>query len=185
MFFAHFSPCPHYWNEEGLEEAQTKAVIIPFDNALSLFGGNPIVNTRPSRPRFDPVILNLTITFEEPIPASLVSNAPFNPFLFADGDRTREIHLRNYSPTDLAGSTFFNAADDNTDFAISKTYSNPSNIPWAINLIHNFRFPTEETRIDQAYNYFVPWGQSKGLSYSDWYKDNNGYRNVQKIIFMD
>ncbi len=172
-------------DEKGLEVGQSNAVIIPFDNALSLFGGHSIVNTRPTHARFDPVTLSVTVHFQNPVDAALLSAPPYNPFVFVNGDRGREIHLKNKLPTDLANPEYFKSEDDLTDLSINKTYTNEENIPWAINLIHNFRFPTEQTRIDKGYNYFVTWGKSNGVSYQDWYKDNSGYRNVQKLIYLD
>ena len=172
-------------NDQGLEEGHGKAVIIPFDNAQSLFGGNAIVNTRPNHIKYDPVSVNMIIHFTLPIDASLLNNAPYNPFMFIQGDRGREVHLKNYPPTSLADHSHFQTEDDLTNLGDGKTYTNEENIPWAINMIHNFRFPTESTRIDKAYNYFNSWGRSNGASYQDWYTDANGYRNTNKIMFIN
>ncbi|MEM8896098.1 MAG: LruC domain-containing protein [Bacteroidota bacterium] len=172
-------------NGQGLEEGHSNAVIIPFDNAQSLFGGNSIVNTRPNHVQYDPVSVNIIVHFTAPIDASLLNNAPYNPFMFIQGDRGREVHLKNYNPTSLADHSHFQTEDDITDIGIANTYINDENIPWAINMIHNFRFPTESTRIDKAYNYFNSWGKSNGVSYQDWYTDANGYRNTNKIMFIN
>lgn len=170
---------------KGLEAGQSKAVIIPFDNVMSLFGGNSIINTRPTHTKYDPVTIDLVVHFDSPVDASLFSGVPYNPFIFINGERGRELHLKNQLPTDLADPNYFGTEDDLTDITQNKTYANESNIPWSINLIHNFRFPTEATRIDKAYNYFTPWGQSNGMTYPDWYKDNSGYRNTDKLIYIN
>lgn len=169
---------------KGLELGQTNAVIVPFDNAKSLFGGNSIINTRPAHAKYDPVAVNITVHFESPVDGTLLNNVPYNPFMFVQGDRGREVHLKNHLPTDLANHDHFKTEDDLTDLGIQSTYTNANQIPWAINLIHNFRFPTEQTRIDKAYNYFTAWGKSGGTTYLDWYKDNSGYRNTDEIVYI-
>jgi hypothetical protein len=35
--------------------------------------------------------------------------------------------------------------------------------------------------VTEAYNYFVRWANSGGTDNSDWYKDNPGNRNLDKI----
>lgn len=54
-------------------------------------------------------------------------------------------------------------------------------MPWAISIIHDFKVPKEGGSVDKAYNYFVAWATSDGASYSDWYKDNTGYRNSNHL----
>ena len=48
-------------------------------------------------------------------------------------------------------------------------------------IIHEFRYPLEQKPINEAYNFFINWAASGGSSYQDWYKDNAGYRNTNKI----
>ena len=57
-------------------------------------------------------------------------------------------------------------------------------MPWSISIIHDFKVPKENVRIDEAYNYFIPWATStitNEIQYQDWYKDNPGYRNENKL----
>jgi len=55
-------------------------------------------------------------------------------------------------------------------------------LPWAINIPESFSYPFEKVPISDAYNYFGAWAQSAGLSYTDWYRNNQGYRNATKIF---
>lgn len=150
-------------NQKGLEEghASDKAVIILFDDAN--------VNKYQT--------LNLVIKLEEPLETSLVGVAPFNPFIFADSDRGREIHLINLPPTDLVDNTYFQTADDGSIPDEGKYYRTSTKLPWAINMMHGFIIPIEGKSVNKGYNKFNEWAESGGAIYSDWYKNNPGYRN--------
>jgi hypothetical protein len=54
-------------------------------------------------------------------------------------------------------------------------------MPWAISFLHDFKVPKEKVNVTDAYNYFVRWANSGGTDNSDWYKDNLGNRNLDKI----
>ena len=117
-----------------------------------------------------------------PISPSLIGSVPFNPFLIVDGDRGREVHLADMPPTDLANPNLFNTIHDNSNSENGVYYRNENNLPWAINIIHEFRYPEENKPVNAAYNYFNTWAQSGGTNYKDWYKDNSGYRNTGNLI---
>lgn len=154
-------------NSKGLEEghADDKAVIILFDDADA-----NIYQT-----------LNLVIKLDEPLETSLVGVAPFNPFIFSNNNRGQEIHLINLPPTDLADVTLFQTEDDDSTPEEGKYYRTVSKLPWAINMMHGFVIPIEGFSINRGYNKFNEWAESGGTIYSDWYKDNPGYRNTESL----
>lgn len=154
-------------NQKGLEEghASDKAVIILFDDA----NANKYQT------------LNLVINLSEPLEPSLVGIAPFNPFVFADSNRGREIHLINLPPTDLVDNTFFQTEDDESIPEQGKYYRTTNRLPWAINMMHGFVIPIEGFSINMGYNKFNDWAESGGAIYSDWYKNNPGYRNPENL----
>lgn len=167
----------------GLEAGQSKAVVIVFNDAFDHMAPSTgqFVNTVEGESNVEETTFRLIINFVEPIDASMMSQAPFNPFAFSSYERGKEIHLSGKTPTDLVNSSYFGTADDDTNPAMNKYYQNPDNMPWGINVIHSFRYPREKKRIDKAYNKFVDWGMSRGTSYGDWYGDNSGYRNLSNI----
>jgi len=172
----------------GLESGQSKAVIIIFNDALdyvSPLPGEQFANTSDNESRVATKTFNMIIQFISPVDASRMNEAPFNPFIFSSYARGKEVHLAGNTPTDLADPSYFGTDDDDTDVSLNKYYQNANNMPWAINVIHNFRYPLEKARIDKAYNKFVNWGMSNGTSYGDWYGDNSGYRNLSKIYLQD
>lgn len=106
---------------KGLETNQSKAVIIPFENALAQFNAGSLVNTITSRNQVEPVEIKMVINFTEPIESSILNNAPFNPFIFVGQDRSREVHLRNGEPTELADINLFNTIEDHSDACLVDT----------------------------------------------------------------
>ena len=168
---------------KGLEQGQSNPVIIVFDDALAELGGGSIINTIKNGGYVTPSEFEIVIEFVAPIDGDLVANPPFNPFIFINGDRSRELHLKNQSATDLVNTELFQSGDDRSDVDQQLTYQNEDGVPWGISIIHNFRYPVEKTRINNGYNHFVQWGQSSGNIYSDWYKDNSGYRDDSRLYF--
>lgn len=173
-------------DSKGLEANHSSgATVIVFDDAydnIPRLGNGLYINTERGQPISTGNEITIVITFNNPIDASLIGSAPFNPFLIVDGVRGREVHLADMAPTDLADPNFFNTIHDATDVANGIYYRNGNNLPWGINIIHEFRYPEENKAINAAYNYFNTWAQSGGSNYKDWYKDNSGYRNESNII---
>lgn len=173
---------------KGLETGQSKATIIVFNdtyNHMRPAAGENFVNTDPNEALIPNVPFEVIIEFTEPIDPSLIGEAPFNPFIFRSTERGREVHLPGKLPTSLADNAFYGTEDDNTDLGAGKTYQTANNLPWAIHIIHNFRYPIEKARINQGYTKFVDWSVSSGNVYRDWYGDNSGYRNTPKLFFND
>ena len=146
-------------NANGTEQAQPNAVIIFFDNAHLNVG---LPNT-------------ISIVFENPITTAALGNAPFNPFLIANMNRLKEVHLPNkpttYYPTTVSIEEGPTVRDSDGNF---KT---PEGFPWAMNINGKYKAPKEKVIITEAYNFFANWATSGGTSYPDWYQNKRGYRN--------
>lgn len=142
----------------GLEANQENAVVILFDNH------GQVVNQ----------LATVSIFFTEPITTAELGNAPFNPFLIAGKRRTHEIHLPNKKRTSL-GQELSESSNINDDFKTD------TGLPWAINIIHDFKVPKEKISIMNAYNNFANWAETGGNQNLDWYKDNPGNRNANNI----
>ncbi len=142
----------------GAEEGQNRAVIILFDNNETMLNRPTEVNVR----------------FTTPLTTAQLGIAPFNPFLIINRDRGREIHLPNRLRTSLGVNT---VGTEGVNRDPDGNYQTDSRLPWAINIIHNFRVPKERVPVNRAYNFFNDWATSGGTTFPDWYKDNPGYRN--------
>jgi LruC domain-containing protein len=146
----------------GVEEGQNRAVVILFDNN----------ETRLNIPT------QVVVKFTTPLSIAQLGIAPFNPFLIVNKDRGREIHLPNRLRTSL-GVNDQNVQGVNQD--LDGNYQTGERLPWAINIVHEFKVPKERVPVNQAYNYFNQWATSGGTLFNDWYKDNAGYRNSSQL----
>ena len=168
-------------NGNGTESRQQNAVFIPFDNAYDLLhptDGN-FANTEKDKKQIATDTILLIIKFKVPVLPSELGTAPFNPFIFVNRDRSREVHLAGKTPTNLANLSLFGTAEDNS--GKGKYYQTKNNLPWSIDLPSSFAYPIERQPINRAYLKFNQWCESKGTSYGDWYKVQPNYQDVSKI----
>ncbi len=161
-------------NSKGLEEGQNNPVIIVFDNAFE-HG-----NYGECAPQPDEEI-SILITYVNPVDPSSLGSAPYNPFIFIDGNRSNEVHLSDKAPTSKVNTALFGTVQDDSNEETNRYYKTANNLPFAIHIIHNFRNPRERKAINLGYTKFVEWAESGGTVYTDWYKDNSGYRNTQHL----
>jgi len=169
----------------GVETGQTKPTIIVFDNAFAQMkhpGSGTGVNTDPAAPYVQPKTLTVTINFK-PNTYSIndVNIADFNPFIIINKDRSREVHLPGYAPTNLAGSQFFGTYDDASIPSQNKYYVTSNNLPWALNVYGSIDYMKEKVDILEGFLKFAEWAMSGGTAFPDWYKNLSGYRENFKI----
>lgn len=171
-------------SENGTEANQNKPTIIVFDNAKNIlqavsgFG----VNVTPDAPYVEPDTLTISLAFTPNIyTAEDVDIFNFNPFLIVDKTRGKEIHLPDYSPTNLADVSYFGTMNDDSDSNTGKYYKTVNNLPWAIKIPESYNYTNEKIEITSGHLKFYNWAASSGNDFSDWYKDNSGYRNDANI----
>ena len=146
----------------GAESGQNYAVVPIFDNHSTELG----------------IARKVEITFSSPILKSALGEAPYRPFLVADGNREREIHIIGNEPTSLGNSTpSVNGNNQDSD----GNFKTSNGLPWAINVVEAIPMMKEKRPIDQGYNHFVDWAISGGGNYKGWYKNLNGYRNSEAL----
>jgi hypothetical protein len=86
------------------------------------------------------------------------------------------------APTDLADESFFGTGDNNSDKNTGSYYKSKTSLPWGIHLPESFDYPMERVDIRDGHLRFKDWASSYGYSYMDWYRDQTGYRNTNKIF---
>lgn len=167
-------------NGNGTESRQQNAVFVAFDNGFDLMRSpdSGFVNTEKNKQQITPDTITLLINFKEPVSPAELGAAPFNPFIFVNRERGREVHLAGKLPTSLANRTLFGTADDNS--GNGKYYQTKNNLPWAIQLPTSFVYPVEKEPINRVYLKFNEWSESKGVYYGDWYKPLPSYRDLNK-----
>ena len=147
--------------DNGLENNQSKLVIIVFDNAWPNYTENDGK-------------MHVVINYTEPIRNNQIGS--MNPFIFINGERGSEVHLVDMMPTDLMDTSLFGTGDDDSNPAIGRYYRNETNLPWGVSMLYDFTFPKEKIAINRGYTKFASWAISSGSDYKDWYK-NVTYRN--------
>jgi len=171
-------------NPNGTEAGQEKITVIVFDNAYKImpFAGGFGVNVQPGATFVQPDTTVVSLCFK-PNTYSIedVGIANFNPFLIVNLDRGREIHLPDHSPTSLANPAFFDTGNDNSNPATGRYYKTSTNLPWAIRISSSYDYTIEGAQITSACLKFVPWAESSGVQFPDWYTDKSGYRNMSYI----
>ena len=174
-------------NPNKTESGQTNAVVIVYDDAYDRLppsdpGCGIGTNTTIGCPYVNPDLITLDITFTEAIPVSTIGTPPYNPFIYVNQIRSREVHLQDKPPTDKANLAELGTFDDSSNPATGRYYKTANNLPWAFNLAERFSYPTEKSPVNTAYLHFIEWAQSSGATYSDWYKNTaSGYRDNSKI----
>ncbi|WP_431157376.1 LruC domain-containing protein [Winogradskyella poriferorum] len=164
-------------NGNGTEANQENATVIIFDSAFDVVqaSGSLFPHTSPT------TSINTTINFDNPVSQSVTGYPPYNPFIFVNGDRSKEVHLPGLVPTDLADLSFFGTSSDASNAANGYYYKTLNGLPWAINIPESFDFPEAGIPINEAYYNFALWAISGGNSNQDWYRDLPGNRNESKI----
>ena len=148
-------------------QAEYKAVIIAFDNSHNIMDANNGV-------------MELIISYTQPVNPDAIGT--FNPFIFINGERGREVHLADFAPTSLADPSLIGSGDDASNVASASYYKNDNNMPWAINILYDFTVPAEKSPINKGYIKFVDWAISNGTEFDDWYSDVDDYRDYTYLI---
>lgn len=174
----------------GLESGQTFANCIVFDNFFNVMprsGNWTGVNTETAAPFVPYVTLNVKLTLlnNGVAPAGgalLLSNLPssaFNFYIISDKRRGYEIHLADRLPSSKVDRALFGTWDDASTGV--NYYKTANNLPWGINIVQGFNYPIEGAPLNDAYSKLIPWAESNGVSFADWFSNKSGYRVVEKI----
>ncbi|HHI87924.1 MAG TPA: LruC domain-containing protein, partial [Candidatus Cloacimonetes bacterium] len=108
---------------------------------------------------------------------------PYNPFIYVNNNRQKEIHLPDYAPTSkMAGTPYWGTADDDSDPGTDRYFKTSNNLPWAIHIAQLWDYPIELKQITWAYLKFAAWAESGGTVHTDWYDSSvPGNVNIDNI----
>ncbi len=160
---------------------ENETVIVMYDAINPIMDGG-MANTIPDGKYVQTTINTFTIHFGEP--QASIGQPPYNPFIYVDQDRGREVHLKDEPPTELVDPAYFGTYSDATDQPNGYYYRSSSGLPWAVEIPVSFEYPIEKVDILQTYLKFADWAQSSGDDYPDWYLDLEGYRNAENIYVL-
>ena len=77
--------------------------------------------------------------------------------------------------------TLFGKGQDNSNPSKGKYYMSDKYLPWALNIPVQFDYPAEKEDITKTYLMFNNWAITRGGSYTDWYTNKTGYRDINRI----
>ncbi|SHM39306.1 LruC domain-containing protein [Cyclobacterium lianum] len=185
----------HTFMENGLEAGNEFATIIPFDDVdlvLTHPGQGALgINTDPKFGFVDLKPQTIVLTLKEggeptaagPTRLSDLTLENFNPFLIVDQTRGVEVHLPGKKPTKHADASIFGTKEDGSTAGAESYYRNKENgLPWGLNVPVSIPYLVNKVPITKGYTRFFDWVISGGESYTDWYLDNSGYRNVEVML---
>ncbi len=166
-------------NAKGYEDGHTtNTVIIPFD-AVNTLLGHSVINAIHGGYQVQTEVANVTVHFLTP--QANIGQAPFNPFIFVNQDRGKEVHMKDNPPTELANPVYFGSLNDVSDASKGYYYRSNTGLPWGLEIPVDFEYPVEKADIILTYLHFAEWAQSSGTRYQDWYMNKPGYRNNTNI----
>ena len=164
----------------GLEAGHTNQSVVIVCDAINTYAGTGMFNTSSGGSTVDVPLITVTVTFLTP--QASIGTEPYNPFIFIDGTRGREVHMINYEPTELVNQALLGTVEDISNPANSIYYKTINNYPFAIETPVLFDYPTEKDDIVTAHLKFGNWAESGGINYQDWYENNTGYRTLTKVL---
>jgi len=128
---------------------------------------------------------DLSIPFDKAFSASNLPAAPYDPFIFGSphyyhGDafseapgRSLEIHLPDQAPTEAFNESFLGLAQDTSVAEAGRYYRTANNLPWAMEVASDWRWPLERVDLLKAYPNFADFVLSNGASNNDWFTPAN------------
>jgi len=162
----------------SLETGQSELTVIAFDDTYDLMQGISNTVGGGATASEDSVVITISVTGGGPFTAGDFSIDTWDPFLFIDATRGREVHMINQPPSDLMTSAYFGMGDDASVPASDLYYQTDNGLPWGLDFPVTFRYPAEFNDINAAYLHFTEWAESGGTVFTDWYSNTAaGYRN--------
>lgn len=150
-------------NEESyLESNQVNANLILFPDVHKLFGKSTpsITNTYAKAGNTIAQTITYTVSFSTPVSPDkvIIDNMNFYSIVGEINSTDRhEIHLAGFSPSSKVQKA-------------TNSYKDENNMVWGIMMpVGNFKYPTESTKISDAYPQFKTWATSKSTEAKDWY----------------
>lgn len=175
----------------ALESNQNLATYLAFMNANDYMrpaGGaaGSFVNTELNAAFITPDTFDVFVDFTVPQNPVNLGMPPYNAFITVNKatgalNRDKEVHLADKAPTLKMDVNLLGYGDDDSDASNGRYFKTETNQPFALHIYGGFDYPLEQTDISEAYLNFAAWAQSGGLTNTDWYLDESGNRNNNKI----
>lgn len=165
---------------EGVEDLGSSVLVPLFENAhnrLTTPAGYGVTNVLPEQPFKNHYQRTITVTFNSAVPSQELGTAPHNPAMIVDGERGREVHLKNQLPTPFVNSDLLGSGDDRYNESTGLSYQNSAGLPWMLNISRAIPHMIEGKDFTNGYLRFSEWATSNGTSAADWYLNRSQHRN--------
>jgi LruC domain-containing protein len=139
---------------KSVENDQTDAVISLWSNSKTYTqtgqsGQCSHFNTLKKCDYFEPVAFSFDVRFTNS--RTSLNQSVFDFFIYRTNDRTLEIHLPGYAPTDWFNHSRFGRADDTSDESLGRYFRTEDNLPWALKISDDWNYPREYIDVLWAY----------------------------------
>ncbi|QUM89961.1 LruC domain-containing protein [Moritella sp. 36] len=154
-----------------------EAVMVLIDNVFDVLPAGPFLyyNTQNGDDR-SLISVAFNAVFTTPVTVAALGDAPYNAFIYRVGERGKEIHLMDKTPTDLANLALLSTGDDVSDVGTATYYQTTDGHPWAILVPSAWSHPYEYIDVLLAYPQMQVWAESGGVTHPTWYNvPNNTY----------
>lgn len=156
-----------------VETNQTDAVITLWGNSNNYTqtgqaGKCSHFNTLKQCEYFDPIEFTFDVRFSNG--QSQLNHSALDFFIYRTYDRTLEIHMPGYTPTDWFNFDRLGRGDDTSDVNQDRYFRNKDNLPWALQISDDWSYPREYIDVLWAYPDYESWVESSGIENLDWYK---------------
>lgn len=164
-----------------VENDQTDAVIVLWQDSHDFTQTNESdkcahFNTIKECSQFDPVPFLLDVELNSPLTS--LNHSIIDFFIFRTNDRSHEIHFANYPPTDLFDLTRFGKFDDTSEPSNGRYFKSELNLPWALKLSTQWRYPQEYIDVIWAYPEYETWVESSGVESQEWHVFNDRIHHI-------
>ncbi|NME70366.1 LruC domain-containing protein [Flammeovirga aprica] len=158
-----------FTGSKGLESGivASKPVVVVFDKSTDILSGDGPVKSSDH--------IYITVALSNPIALSALGDVPYNPFIFVNNEREREVHLSGKTPTSKFNDAYLRAGED------VGGYKTVDNYPWGVHVPIHFAPPKENVDITNAYLNFSEFATSGGTSKGNWYTMQEGNRNSNNL----
>ena len=157
--------------QKTVENNQTDAVVSLWCNSQTYtqtgeMGKCSLFKTNKQCAQFDPVSFSFDVKFtNSQLP---LNHSALDFFIYSTAERTLEIHMPEYAPTDWFNSARFGTKQDTSVPSQQGYFKSASNLPWAIKTTDDWHYPREYIDVLWVYRDYEQWVETSGSQSADW-----------------
>ncbi|MGR5118044.1 LruC domain-containing protein [Vibrio astriarenae] len=172
--------------ESGLEQDSNEAIFIVSSDVTAMKVDCAYHRTQVGCQEDEQFMFELHVSMNQGTDTTSMLGMPYDPFIYATpgyyhGEglpfhpgRQWEVHLPDYAPTEkFNGDAMWNLGVDASSPEDGVYFKTAGNLPWAMLMTEEWRWPTERTDLVQAYPQFAQYAESAGSQAHSWHLREN------------